>query len=526
MASFDIIIKNGTLLDGVSDQEHLADVGISQGQIKAVGDLRNATAEKIIDAYGNFVSPGFIDIQNHSDSYLTLLEMPNLDSLVCQGITTIVVGHCGTSLAPLSGPDSVKSVQKWHSLAGANLNWQSFAEYYAALERYPLGVNVLSLLGHGTIRRGLIKDAVRAATPEEIQVMKKLVKSGLDAGAAGLSLGLVYAHEADATAEELEGVSRLAGDAGKMISVHLRSEGSHVVQALGEAIGLAEKIHARLKISHFKIRGAHNFGLLDEALATLDAAYQKGVDVFFDVYPYTTSWNVLYTYLPKWAYEGGRAGVLKNLKDKSARERILTYLRGLEEDIGSAFIASSPANPSLIGKKISQFAANQSVSAPEALLNVLEATQTQVVVFDQNLSEKVMLAMLKHPLSIISSDGTGYDFVYSAGQGLVHPRCFGTMPKFLELVRERGLMPWGEAIKKITSRPAEKIGLTNRGKILPGFSADIVIFNPTIVGSGATYENPYVRPDGIEYVLVNGNIAYESKKEEEVNPFGKVIKLK
>src|SRR3989338_8146324 len=428
--TFDILIKNGIVVDGFSNEARRADVGISGAAIKVIGDLKNATGGKTILAEGKYIVPGFIDIQSHSDSYLTLLEYPAQESLVTQGITTIAVGHCGTSLAPLASPEALKSVQKWRSIAGANLNWLKFAEYLDALSHYRLGVNVASLIGHSTLRRGLLRDEVRPATPEEVQLPQRVLGEGLPAGAAGLSLGL---------------------------------------------------------------------------LSAIDRAYQRGVDIFFDVYPYSTTWSVLYTYLPKWAYEGGRKTILKNLRDRSSRERILTYLKNQSLDLSSVLVATSEANTAFLGKTLGQIARNQEISVEEALLNVLSATNAQVIVFDYNLSSGIMETMLRHPLSVIATDGAGYDLGYASLNGsLVHPRCFGTMPKFLSAVREKNLMSWTEAIKKITSRPAEKLGLKKRGTLVAGNYADVVVLDPRGVGSRASYENPYIQSEGIDEVIING----------------------
>ena len=506
--TFDILIRNGNVIDGVAGKAYSADIGISGGIIKAVGNLRGSSAGQIIAADGLYVAPGFIDPQNHSDSYMTLLEIPTMDSLVTQGITTIVIGHCGTSLAPLASPEALKSIQKWHSLAGANINWQTYAEYAESLRRYPLGTNVMGLVGHATVRRGLIGDQIRTATVEEILMIEKMLSDSFDAGAMGVSFGLVYAHEVNSSKQELISVAKMVAGREKILSVHLRSEGSGVVQALEEVIEIAQESGAALKISHFKIRGQKNHEHLEEALAVIDRAYQRGVNVFFDVYPYTTSWTVLYTYLPKWAYEGGKSAILKNIKDKSSRQKILSFLASGESALGSIFIATSETNPGLTGKTLAQIAANQEVSVEEALLNVLEATATHAIVFDRNISDESMTALLKHPLAIIGTDGAGYDFSYSAMHGLVHPRCFGTMPRFLSLVREKKIMSWEEAVKKMTSRTADKMGIKNRGRIAAGQAADVVVFDPHSIGSRATYENPYQQADGISYVIVNGRVSF------------------
>ncbi len=505
--TFDILVKSGMIYDGEGKESYQGDLGINGEKIEAIGKLSGANAKVVVDAAQKCVAPGFVDIQNHSDSYLTILENPGADSLVTQGITTIAVGHCGTSLAPLPTPQALKSVQKWRSLAGANINWLGFDEYLQALRNHKLGVNALSLVGHATLRRGLLEDDVRTATREEVGIMSKLLQESLEVGAAGLSFGLLYAHEADSSAEELLALSKITADSQKMLSVHLRSEGSHVVAALDEVLELAAKAGAKLKISHLKIRNKPNWNFLDAVFSSIDRAYQKGVDVFFDAYPYMTSWSVLYTYLPKWAYEGGRAAILRNLKNEDMRKKILAYLRDQERNLGSIIVASSETNPAFNGKTISQIAKNQESAIEEAFVNVIGGTDAQVIGFDHNLSPQVQEAFLKHSLSVIATDGAGYDFAYRPQQGLVHPRCFGTMPKFLSLVREKKLLSWGEAIKKITSRPAQKLGLAKRGIIKAGHFADIVVFDPKTVDSRASYENPYQQADGIEHVLVNGKLA-------------------
>jgi N-acyl-D-amino-acid deacylase len=524
MASFDVIIKNGTVYDGVSSEPRLLDIGISGKEIKAIDKLSGANAGRIIEADSKFVTPGFVDIQNHSDSYLTLLEIPSQDSLVAQGITTVAVGQCGTSLAPLVSPEALKSIQKWHSLAGANLNWLTFEEYFRALKDYPLGVNVLSLVGHSTMRRGLLRDEVRPATKEEILIMERLLRESLEAGAAGCSLGLVYAHEVDTGQEELLSVAKIIGEHQKLLSVHLRSEGRHVIDAINEVVEFGQVRGAKFKISHFKVRGKQNWPAVEEALAILDRAYQKGVDIFFDVYPYTTSWTVLYTYLPKWAYEGGRQNILQNIKNPATREKILAYLKSSELNLAQVFIATSETNSAFIGKNLAEISANQEISIEQALLNVLAATQAQVIAFDHNLSEDVLEILLKHPLSIVGSDGAGYDYHFSPAHGLIHPRCFGTFPKFLQMVREKKIMTWDAAIRKITSRPAEKLGLHKRGVLKPGNFADIVVFDPYAVGSPASYENPYQEPDGIDYVFVNGKLAYQAHGEQNEQA-GEILRI-
>lgn len=520
--TFDILIKGGTILDGMKNEGYLADIGISRDQIKAVGNLARAQGKLVIEAENLYVAPGFVDAQNHSDSFLKLIEAPLLPSMLAQGITTIAVGHCGASLGPLPNLDALRSMQKWSSLIGANLNWLDFREFLATLSNYRLGPNVLSLVGHATMRRGLLGDEVRPATFEETLIECKILKESLDAGAAGLSMGLIYAHEVNASAFELESVAKVAAEADKLLSVHLRSERSHIVESIDEIVGLARITRSRVKISHFKIQGQQNWKFFESAIGAIDRAYQSGIDIFFDVYPYTTTWSVLYTYLPKWAYEGGKYAILKNLKDRDSRERILAYLASVQ-NLEQILVANSERNQAFLGKTLGQIAKNQRISPSEALLNVIEGTEAQVGVFDENLSTEVLFELLRHPLSIVATDGTGYEYEHKIGEGFVHPRCFGTFPKFLSEVRDKKLMSWGAAIKKITSKPAEKLKLEKRGKLSQGYFADVVVFDPHDVGSKATFAKPYIFPDGIEYVIVNGKLA--AHRGSELSAWGRVLKI-
>lgn len=447
-----------------------------------------------------------------------------LPSLVTQGITTIAVGHCGASLGPLPNLEALRSMQKWRSITGANLNWLNFEEFLRNLEGYPMGPNILSLVGHSTLRRGLVGDSIREATDEEIKIETKLLSESLSAGAAGMSFGLVYAHEINVAKEELLATAKVVAGQHKLLSTHLRSESSRVVEALDEVIDLAKTSGARLKISHFKIQGEKNWSLLEQVLGSLERAYQSGVDIFFDVYPYTTSWSVLYTYLPKWAYEGGKKAMLKNLKDETSRSKILNYLSE-QTNLGQVIIATSETNPVFVGKTLDQIAKNQEVGVCEALLNVLTGTEGQVVVFDHNLSPNVLETLIKHPLGLIATDGAGYDLENYSEQGLVHPRCFGAIPKFFSMVREKKLMTWPEAVKKVTSRPAEKLRLQKRGKLRSGFFADIVVFDPHGVLSRASYQNPYIQSDGVEHVIINGKPLVVSS-EMRLRRAGTVLRIR
>ncbi len=516
---YDILIKNGTVVDGLGNALKRADVAIEDGRIAAIEPGIKAKAAQIIDATDRFVSPGFIDIQNHSDSYWTILDQPDQFSLISQGITTIIMGNCGASLAPLLTAESIKAVQKWHNLTGVNIDWVTMAEFLQYLSNTKLGVNVGTLVGHATLRRGLIGDKLRALDNAELKVINKSLTEALEQGAFGMSMGLVYAHEVNSSELELQQLTDNLRPSQKYLSVHLRSEGGHILESVDEVIDLASHVGVPIKISHLKIRGQKNWHLFDRLMSKLEVAYHQGLNISFDVYPYDTSWSVLYTYLPKWAYEGGRAQIMKMIGDKMSRRKILDFLKDQSYDFGNIVISEATNGKNFIGKNLRQIAQNQSVSPEEATLNVLAATGAQCTVFDHNLSDEHAELFCASPLSFIATDGAGYSL---SNQDLIHPRCFGTFPKFLSMVREKQMLKWEHAIKKLTSDPAKLLGITNRGVITTKYQADLVIFDPKSVKDKADYQNPNTASEGINYVIVNGKVAYDSK--EILNLNGRVIK--
>ncbi len=501
------IIKNGKIIDGSGKAAFAADIGINDGKISEIGNLKKAKAKKIVDAAGKFVAPGFIDIQNHSDVYWAIFDSPQMQSLVSQGITTVLMGNCGASLAPLISRDALFSIQKWHDLAGVNLNWLTFGEYLAELSKRKFGTNLAGLVGYSTLRRGLIKDNVRPLKNEEIKILNKVLSKSMEQGAFGLSSGLSYAHEAIMAESELNSLAQTVKESGGLFSIHLRSESSELVESVSEALELVSKFGVNMKISHFKAREKDNWHLLPQALALIEAAYQKHGNIHFDVYPYDFVWQVLYTYLPKWSYEGGRNSILNNLKGETQRRKMLAYLASRNIDYSQIFIASTAHSLNVAGKTIGEIAARHGTTSEESLLDIIENGGSEVLVFEKNLDEKQVRELLAHPLGMVATDGAGFS---TSTQGrLVHPRCFGSMPKFLHLALSENLMPVGKAVQKLTSIPAAKIGLQKRGQLKKGYFADICIFSAD-VKDAATRENPFRFSQGISYVFVNGEPEFEN----------------
>ena len=517
---YDILIQNGTVIDGTGKSAYQSDIGVYNGVITEIAPgLNPKKATSVIDAKDQYVTPGFIDIQNHSDSYWTIFDQPEQKSLLAQGITSIVLGNCGASLAPLSNAETIKTFQKWHTLSGINVNWASFNELLQVLDAMPKGVNVASLVGHATLRRGLLGDQPRNASLDEIKIMENLLMVALNEGGMGMSMGLVYAHEVDSTTEELMKLTAHLKESKKYLSVHLRSEGGAILDAVDEVIDLAARCEVPVKISHLKVRDKKNWHYFDRVINKLENAYHQGIDVTFDVYPYNSSWSVLYTYLPKWAYEGGRAEITRRLGNPTDRRKIWDYLKDQQYDYKNIVVATAENNPGFVGKTIEAIATNQNVTFEEALMNVIAATQSQVIVFDHNLNDENVELFLSSPLSIISTDGAGYN---SDAEHLVHPRCYGTMPAFLRMVRDNKLMRWEQAIKKITSEPARLLGISDRGVIGTSKAADLVVFDPLAITDKATYDHPFKFPEGIDSVLVNGKLAWSNNNLDGMH--GQVIR--
>lgn len=506
---YDLLIRQATVVDGTGQESFVADVGVSNGVVVDIGVNVPVKAKEVIEAQGLVLAPGFIDVQNHSDSYWTLFDTPALDSLVLQGVTSILVGNCGTSLAPLLSRDALKSSQKWHDLTGSNFNWSSFAEFAETLSNQNFGTNVGSLVGLSTLRRGLLGDEQRSLSSEETGVVVRALEDSMEAGAFGLSTGLSYAHEFAVSELELYELAKVVSSYNALLSVHLRNESEGLPESVEEAIEVAQKSGTRLKLSHFKVRGKTNWTHLPEVLQRIENVVHMGADISFDVYPYTSTWQPLYTYLPKWAIGGGRDAMLKILADPTQYKKVLAHLHASPSPLSGLVIASTSFNMRVVSKSLGQIAQNLGVSSEEALLEVLKNGGAEVLVFDHCLNEDQVEELLAHPLSIVATDGGGFPLLHQ-GQHLsklVHPRCFGATGNFIARMHHSKRISLEATIAKLTSLPARVWGLENRGQVAIGFAADLVLFDPLHTYDRATIQNPYRAPQGIHKVWVNGTLA-------------------
>lgn len=501
-----------------------SDLGIKDGEISKIGDLHEEKSEREINAEGKIVCPGFIDVNNHSDTFWQIFSNPDLESLVYQGITTIVGGNCGSSLAPLVSAKTIESIQKWIDIEKVNINWLSLKEFFRLLENKKMAVNFATLVGHATLRRGILEDQSRCPNPKELDFIRRLLKESLKEGALGMSSGLVYTHARSTPIDELIDLAKTIEKKDGIYATHIKDEGDELTESIEEAIRIAEETGVKLHISHLKAVGKRNWDKIDEVLGIIDSVSKKGLRISFDVYPYTNTGSVLYTLLPSWATEGGRKVMLHRLSDPMVRAKVAEEMKKFAYEYEKVEIASCPMDKTMTHRKITEIAEAQNKDVTDAILDILVASSGRVITSMEILNEKDVRKIIKHPLSMIATNGAGYDLKHAETGEMVHPRSFGTFIKVLsEYVLKNRLLSFEKAIQKMTGYPAERFGLKKRGRIKKGFFADVLVLDQNKISSPSSKANPYQYSRGIEYSIVNGKIVidggtYSGRKN------GKIIK--
>ena len=527
---YDILIKNGTILDGTGKRDgFISDIGISNGIIVNIGHLSSASAKKVIDADGLFVSPGFIDVLSHSDTYLTLFTIPKQNSLISQGITTIIGGNCGSSLAPLVNSRAIESVQKWTDSSQINVDWLRMSEFLNVLkEKNKLSLNFGTLTGYSTIRNGILKGEQRQLSEQESDMAKLLLEQSQKEGSFGMSSGLTYSGEKMVLDTEMDKMLDVVSKQRGIFTVHLRNEAEKVLESLEEVLAFAKKAKVKIHISHLKIIGQNNWSKFDELIERIEKAKNKGIDITFDVFPYASNGMILYSVLPAWAKMGNKSRIKERLNDPDDRKKIEKDLAGMNLNYKKITIASFAGDKLFLGKTISDIAESWEVSEESALVELLIASNLQIIVFAHILNEDNLQKAIKHPLCIVSSDGAGYDLAYQKSGALPHPRAFGAFARFLRKYPNKNnlnILDYKDAVYKITGFPAERFCIEKRGNIKPKFFADITIFDPEKIEELTTFEEPYKYSIGISNVIVNGKIAYDNEKYID-GYGGKVLKRK
>jgi N-acyl-D-amino-acid deacylase len=531
MAGFDLIIKGGHIVDGTGARYFKKDIGVTRGKIAAIGRL-DGPATKVIEANGLTVTPGFIDCHCHSDR--TMLSFPEAESFVMQGITTCVTGNCGETLAPVN-PETLPLLQRYFATAaseGFNWQWRTLAEYFDQVRQRGTSMNLAPLVGQGTVRLAVKGFTSGRASPGEMRQMKKLVDEALAGGAFGMSTGLIYAPGTFSSPEEITELAGVLTKYGAVYTSHMRDEEGNLMQSVDETIKVGEVNAIPVEISHHKVKGKANWGKVNATLREMEQARERGVEVNCDVYPYVASSTNIKAIVPTWLVEGGVVEMMKRLKDKKLRERARQeILKGeiggsnyiLAAGWGGIRISSCPANHAYEGKSLEQILRSKGVfDAPfEGFFDLLLEIEGAAGIIGFNMDEEDVKTVIAHPLACICTDGT---VTAPRAGGVPHPRYYGTFPRVLgKYVREEHLISLEEAVRKMTSLPAGKFGITGRGLIKEGFYADINIIDPVTIIDKATFDAPHQYPEGIKYVLVNGEMVVANGQHTGAKP-GMVLK--
>ncbi len=501
--SYDLLIRNGQILDGTGSEAYSGDIGITGDRIAALGDLSNATGAREIDAGGLVVAPGFIDLHTHLDP---ILELSECESHVRQGVTTALGGPDGSSPWP-------------------------FGAYLDTLQQLGVGMNVGYLIGHNTVRRNVMGLEDRAPTPKELEQMKAQIARGMQEGAFGISTGLKYLPGAFSEVGEVIALSKAASEQGGIYTSHLREEGLGLLESVREAVLISKEADIPVVLTHHKVVGKPMWGSSTQTLAMVDSARAAGLDIRIDQYPYDRSYTSISILIPAWARAGGREAFRERLDNPSLRDSIKAGIvfnlindRG-GADLGRVQFARVSWLPELEGKTLRDWSALKGVepSMENGAELVIEAQLKggASCVFHA-MDEGDVARIMQHPQTMIASDGR----LVAPGMGHPHPRWYGTFPRVLgRYVREKKVLSLPEAVHKMTALPAAAMGLTDRGLLREGLKADLVLFDPGTVADKATFEDPHQYPEGIPYVVVNGQLAVDNGEFQRVKA-GEVLRKK
>jgi N-acyl-D-amino-acid deacylase len=528
---YDLVIRNGHIIDGTGSPWYSGDIAIRGGRIAALGKLDGASAKRTIDAHGMVVAPGFIDMLGQSE--LTMLVDPHLPSKIYQGITTEITGE-GSTIAPITD-DLVKSDRVTYEHYGVRPTWRTLREYFARLRKQGMGINLATYVGATQVRRVVIGDDNRAPTSAELERMKALVRDAMHDGAVGVSTSLQYAPAMYAKTEELIALAAEAGKLGGIYASHIRDEGDGVLPALDEAIQIGREGHLPVEVWHLKAAGKTNWGRMPEIVERIEQARKSGVDIGADTYAYTASFNTFSAIIPPWAHDGGDSSLIERLKDPVARARVRKEMESTGGDWNNewqqvtgpgSIIIGAVQNPKLLpiqGKTIAEIAKLWGKDPIDTVFDLLieDSAFTSVAMF--TMSEPDVALALRQPWVSICNDsqGTGPDGLL--GKEHPHPRAYGTFPHVLrKYVREDKTLTLEDAIRKFSALSAQKMRLADRGVLKQGMWADIVVFDPETIRDVATFDNPNQLSDGMRFVLVNGVPVIDEGKMTNALP-GKVV---
>lgn len=497
----DLLIENATVYDGLGGPPREEAVGVRDGRIALVGEPpADVQAKERLDARGLALCPGFID--THASTGLGYLVPDASDNKLFQGVTTEVIGNCGTSDAPV-GPHHRDTVTATCDAMGVPHGWETLAQWKERLADYGLPINVASYVGHGTLRAGYSADP-SSVTSDELSAMKEALATALQQGATGLATGLVYAPGSFADTDEIVELAKIAAAHGRTYASHMRNEREGLEAAVEETIEIGRRAELPVLISHLKAAERPNWGKIPPTIERVEQARREGVDVAFEVYPYTAVSTRLRTFLPKDILEEGIDGLRQRLEEETWQQRSMAWLDGRETAYETMTLVTESL-PGTQGKSVATVAENRGTSGAQTVVDVLRADPEAWIVYDC-LSPDDLDAAVLSPLANIISDSWSYPWNAPVQIGDPHPRTFGAFARFLERYAVSGRLPFEEAVRKITSLPAQRMGFNDRGRIATGHAADLVLLDPAGVAEMSTFAKPRQFAKGVEKVWVNGEL--------------------
>jgi len=521
-----LIFKNGKIYDGLGSKPVTGNICVKGDRIIYTPDKESPKkADRVIDIEELAIAPGFINIHSHSD--MALLVDGSAPSCICQGITTEVMGNCGYSLAPLA-KDSLDEIQReFKKVYGRNATWKNFREYFSILEETGISPNIITLVGHGTLRGSVVGAKDREPSREEMEKMKENLAEAMEDGAAGFSTGLIYPPGCYSKTEELIELAKTVKDYRGFYSTHMRGEGETLIEAIREAVAIGSEGGIPVEISHLKAAGEKNLGKTKEALQVIRDARKKGLFIQHDQYPYTASSTGLSMMVPTWVQDGGTDAAIARLRDDETRGKIKKEMEESAYKNGRNVLISYvnlEKNEKYEGSFLNEAAEVEGKEIFDFVLDLLLEEEVSVGAIYMSMDEEDVCRVMADPYTAIGNDASAHSISGPLRKGKPHPRTYGTFPRVLRRYsRELDILTLEDAIRKMTFLPARMLGLKDRGVIRNGYFADLVVFNPRTIEDTATFTEPHSYPKGIEYVVVNGQIVFEKGEILPVRP-GKVLR--
>ena len=512
---FDILIQNGTVIDGTGEKACRRSIGVKDGKI--VFPQEGDTARKVIDAQGKIVSPGFIDAHSHGD-----LVMGEDFARLCktsQGVTTEMCGQCGLSMAPIN-PKTMELIQGMLKIGAEKfpddmINWTTYKRYLDYAHQCPKTTNIKSLVGHSTLRVCVMGFENRESTEAELEKMKDLLREAMEQGAAGLSTGLIYTPSCYATTHEIVELAKVVKPYGGFYASHMRNESHDILSAIDEVLEIGRKAEIPVVISHFKVMGKQNWHLQQKAIVKIQKAIEEGISVTCDQYPYTWNQTALNICIPPWHFDKGVAAMAQMLTDPAMRQKVRQEMEDTSCRYDNFYhnaggwegvvVTSSPNTPGCVGKSIAQYAKETGKDPWDTYFDILVENDGDSSAIFNSMTDENLFAVIRNPNVVVGSDG-----LIRSGEDRTHPRAYGTCPRAINyFVKENHILTLEEMIRKMTSLPAQRLGFASKGVIREGYDADLVVFDYEKLEDTATYLSPIGLTKGIDFVIVNGQLVWQ-----------------